>query len=188
MQPQTQLISLDAEVAGLLETALGAEERETLQPLASPRDFAVLLAREPQARALVALDDAASLDIRWWWELRAEAPQARLLIACRTCAEEVWRRWLVAGCSNVLRAPFTALDLEAEFANEPAAARIFRRHAELQAHGKAMFRYSIPSDPQYIPGLVHVVALLAGEFGFGRADCTMNLPLAVMTAALALGK
>ena len=41
-----------------------------------------------------------------------------------------------------------------------------------------MFRYAVPSDPQYIPGVVHVVSLLAMEFGFGVADYAMNLPLA----------
>ena len=42
-----------------------------------------------------------------------------------------------------------------------------------------MFRYTFPSDPQYIPGIVHVVSLLAMEFGFSLADYTMNLPLAL---------
>jgi hypothetical protein len=27
-------------------------------------------------------------------------------VACRTCDEETWRRWMVLGCKNVLRAPF----------------------------------------------------------------------------------
>jgi serine/threonine-protein kinase RsbW len=79
----------------------------------------------------------------------------------------------------VLRPPFEGLDLQAELASETAIGNVFRRHAGLAPHGKAMFRYSFPSDPEYIPGVVHVVAMLAMEFGFERADYTMNLPLAL---------
>ena len=42
-----------------------------------------------------------------------------------------------------------------------------------------MFRYTLPSDTDYVPGIVHVVSLMAMEFGFPSLDYMMNLPLAV---------
>src|SRR5262249_8625012 len=79
----------------------------------------------------------------------------------------------------VRRPPFGAIDLEAEFAGEPTLSALFRRHPHLGDHGKTMFRYTIPSDPQYIPGIAHFIALLAFEFGFPPADYTTNIPLAL---------
>jgi serine/threonine-protein kinase RsbW len=172
------LISLDSRLAEEFEAALG-EERSALRPLADAAAFVAQLDSTPMAQCVVVVDDAAQIDRAWWRAVRAKAPGAQLLIACRSCDEETWRRWLVLGCKNVLRAPFRDLDLEGEFAGEPALSNLFRRLPSLAPLGKTMFRYSIPSDPQYIPGIVHVVSLLAMEFGFPIADYTMNLPLAV---------
>jgi serine/threonine-protein kinase RsbW len=91
----------------------------------------------------------------------------------------MWRRWTLLGGLGALRPPFPALELEAEFASEPAISAMFRRHPRLSAHGKTMFRYTVPSDPQFIPGIVHVVAMLAMEFGFEVADYVTNIPLAL---------
>lgn len=170
-------IALDAALAREMEEALG-EQRVSLRPLASPR---LLLEGEADGapRVVVAVDDAARLDPAWWRAVRGRSPRAQLLVACRTCADEIWRRWLVLGANNVLRPPFRGVDLEAEFAGEPALSAVFRRHPALAAQGKTLFRYNFPSDPQYIPGVVHAVALLALEFGFPPVDVTMNLPLAV---------
>jgi serine/threonine-protein kinase RsbW len=172
------LIALDAALARELEQGLG-EQRASLRPLAAPRQLLEDGEAVAMPRVVVAIEDAARLDPAWWRALRSKDPQAQLLVACRTCADETWRRWLVLGASNVLRPPFLGIDLEAEFSGEPALSAVFRRHPGLAAHGKTLFRYTFPSDPQYIPGVVHAVALLALEFGFPPADVTMNLPLAV---------
>jgi serine/threonine-protein kinase RsbW len=178
MQFEACLISLDARLADEFGAALG-EQRAALRPLADAAAFWSLLDDEPAARAVVVVDDAAELDPAWWRGVRQRSVTAQLLIVCRQCSDESWRRWMVLGAANVLRPPFTGIDLEAEFAGEPSLSNLFRRHPGLAALGKTMFRYSFPSDPQYIPGMVHVVALLAMEFGFEAGDYAMNLPLAV---------
>jgi serine/threonine-protein kinase RsbW len=175
---EAYLISEESALEQDLGAALG-EQRAALHRLASPAELLDVAASQPLSRTVVAIDDAASLDPVWWRQVRARDPQAHLLIACRTCSDEVWRRWILLGASSVLRAPFGRIDLEAEFAGEPAITNLFKRSPVLAANGKTMFRYSFPSDPQYIPGIVHVVALLAMEFGFEPADYTMNLPLAL---------
>jgi serine/threonine-protein kinase RsbW len=178
MQFEACLISLDAPLAAEFAAALG-EQHAALLLLADPAAFWTQLDTEPASRAVVVVDDASTLDAAWWRGARQRSERAELLIVCRRCSDEAWRRWMVLGCKNVLRPPFDGIDLEAEFAGEPALSNLFRRHPGMAALGKTMFRYSFPSDPQYIPGMVHVVALLAMEFGFDASDYAMNLPLAV---------
>ena len=162
MRVQTCLIRQANEVAMELQAALGAEAA-SLRVLDGADGLASLLEPPEPLRAVLAVEDAAEVDV----------------VVARTCDEETWRRLLLAGCQGVLRLPVGSLDLDDEFASEPALSHLFRRHTRLHEQGKAMFRYTLPSDPQYIPGIVHVVALLAMEFGFSRVDYTMNLPLAV---------
>ena len=173
-----RLIPLDAEVAAAVRAALDAQA-DAVSVTSTLAAFTELTEERPTACALIAIRDAAELDRGWWRDVRRRAPAARLLIACSECSEETWRRWLVAGASNVLRTPLAPLDLEVELADEAALNQIFRRDPSLAALGKILFRYSVPSDPRYIPGIVHVVSLWAMEFGFGYADHAMNLPLAI---------
>lgn len=178
MLQDCRLIPLDAAVAAAVRTALGAQS-QVVADSATLDDFNRLTQESDNACAVVAIADAAALDRGWWHEVRRRAPAARLLIICKVCAEESWRRWLVAGATNVLRLPLGSLDLEVEMAGEAALDQIFRRDPALAAMGKILFRYTIPSDSQYVPGIVHVVSLWAMEFGFDYADHAMNLPLAI---------
>jgi serine/threonine-protein kinase RsbW len=173
-----RLIPLDDGVAAAVRTALGASA-DAVGRLESLAAFTAAADERPSSCALVAIADAAQLDRAWWLDVRRRAPAARLLIVCATCSDETWRRWLVAGATNVLRTPLAKLDLEVELADEAAINQVFRRDPSLAGLGKALFRYMIPSDAQYVPGIVHVVSLWAMEFGFGYADHAMNLPLAV---------
>jgi serine/threonine-protein kinase RsbW len=175
---EVDLLAVDPDLGREFAAAV-ATQRTRLRPLESAPEFVARATSEPLPCVVVVIDDAARLDAAWWRSVRARAPQAQLLVACRTCDDETWRRWLLLGCVNVVRPPFAGLDLEAEFAGEPALGQMFRRLPELAALGKAMFRYSFPSDPQYIPGVVHVVSLLALEFGYSTADWATNVPLAV---------
>lgn len=178
MPVQTCLISLDDDVAAEFTAAL-VNELDGLVALAGPADLLQHLESAEAARAVIAVLDAAELDVAWLRQAGEMSPLAQILVACRKCDDETWRRLLLCGCHAILRSPFAGIDLDVEFAGEPAVTQIFRRHALLHEQGKVLFRYSLPSDPQYIPGVVHIVALLAMEFGFSRADYTMNLPLAI---------
>jgi serine/threonine-protein kinase RsbW len=171
------LIALDAPLAEELGVAVG-EQRASLRA-ATPAEIAARAADSGVPRIVLVADDAGQLDRAWWRTVQLRLPRAQLLLLCRKCDDETWRRWILLGATGVLRAPFGKLDLEAEFAGEPTVSAMFHRHPRLAAQGKTMFRYRIPSDPQYIPGVVHVVSLLALEFGFEPTDYTMNLPLAV---------
>jgi anti-sigma regulatory factor (Ser/Thr protein kinase) len=175
---EADLLAIDPALAREFEVALG-EARARLRRLDSAQSLVDAASAESPTRVVVAIDDAAKLDPAWWRSVQQRAPHARLLIASRTCDDETWRRWLLLGAVAVVRPPFDTLDLEILFAGEPAVSQMFRRQAEVAALGKAMFRYSVPSDPQYIPGIVHVVALLAMEFGWSVADWATNLPLAL---------
>jgi serine/threonine-protein kinase RsbW len=175
---EVHLISGDSALEQELGAALG-EQRAALRRLASPAELLDVAASDPMPRALVVVEDAHALDPVWWRTVRARAPQAQLVVVCRKCSDEIWRRWILLGATAVLRAPLDGVDLEAEYAGEPQVSSLFRRHPGLASSGKTMFRYTFPSDPQYIPGIVHVVSLLAMEFGFTVADYTMNLPLAL---------
>src|SRR5262245_19820779 len=157
---EADLLAIDERLARDVEVALGAA-RARLRRVASLAAILDAANGESPARVIVAIDDAAKLDPAWWRDTRQRAPHARLPIACRTCDDETWRRWLLLGAVAVARPPFDNLDLEALFAGEPLVSQLFRRQPDVAAHGKAMFRYTVPSDPQYIPGIVHVVALLA---------------------------
>ena len=178
MQQDCRLIPLDESVAAAVRAALGAGA-DAVGSSDSLAAFATASDERPTACALVAVADAAQLDRGWWLGVRRRAPAARLLIVCDTCSDEAWRSWLVAGATNVLRLPLATLDLELELANEAAISQVFRRDPALAGFGKALFRYLIPSDAQYVPGIVHVISLWAMEFGFGYADHAMNLPLAM---------
>jgi serine/threonine-protein kinase RsbW len=178
MQLPIYFIRLHAGVAVELEAAVDGTGRALVR-LESAAALPDRLAEQPLAGIVVAVEDAAQLDVRWWRELRVQAPQASLLVACRRCSDEAWRRWIAAGCRGVVRPPFAGLDLERELHADTVVQQVFRRHPGLHPHGKAMFRYRFPSDPQYISGIVHIVSQLALEFGFGPVDYTMNLPLAV---------
>jgi len=175
---EAYLLAVDAELTREFEAALG-ESRESLRRLDSAAQLLTQAAEGSLLRAVVAVDDAARLDVVWWRAVRSRAPQAQLLVVARHCDDEMWRRWTLLGGLGVLRPPFAALDLEAEFASEPAITAMFRRHPRLGAHGKTMFRYTVPSDPQFIPGIVHVVAILAMEFGFQVDDYATSIPLAL---------
>src|SRR5262245_32314919 len=175
---EADLLALDTQLARDLEVALG-DARARLRRLDSGQALVDGADAESPTRVIIAIDDAAKLDPAWWRNVQQRAPQTRLMIAARTCDDETWRRWLLLGAVAVVRPPFTKLDLDAVFAGEPAVSHLFRRQLEVAAHGKAMFRYTVPSDPQYIPGIVHVVALLAMEFGWNVADWATNLPLAL---------
>jgi len=178
MQHEVLHIPLDRALAAEFAAAL-AEPRPSWREVDAPAALASQLDPQALPRVIVITDDAATLDTAWWRELRDRTPAAQLLLVCRTCPETAWRRWMLLGAVNVLQPPFAAVDLEGEFAGEPSLSNLFRRNPALAAHGKVMFRYSFPSDPQFIPGVVHAVALLAMEFGFAPADYTMNLPLAL---------
>ena len=159
---ETHFVAVDAQVAAAVEKAarpgFGAWKRSNdLPALAAALDVTAA------ARVVIAVGDARDLDLLWWHTLRRRAGQAQLLVCCRECSEETWRRWIAAGARGVLRLPFQKLDLDVEFAGETAVSNVFRRHPGLQDLGKIMFRYSFPSDPQYIAGMVHVVSLLALE-------------------------
>jgi serine/threonine-protein kinase RsbW len=174
---EVHLMALDAALAAEFVAATG-ERRSALRPVASPAHLPNPEAPEA-LRIVVAVEDAGALDPLWWRERQARTPQAQLVVVCRRCPDETWRRWILLGALAVLRAPFAAVDLEAEFSHEPVVSNLFRRNPALAPLGKTMFRYTFPSDPQYIPGIVHVVSLLAMEFGFSAADYSMNVPLAV---------
>jgi serine/threonine-protein kinase RsbW len=174
---EAHLIALDPALAEDFLRATG-EGRGAVRMHAPSPDLAAL-GESAHPRIVIAVGDVATLDPAWWRSLQARAPQAQLLLVCRTCSDEAWRRWILLGALAVLRAPFASLDLETEFASEPAVTNVFRRHPTLAAHGKSMFRYRFPSDPQFIPGVVHMVSLLAMEFGFAPAEWGMNVPLAV---------
>jgi serine/threonine-protein kinase RsbW len=175
---EVDLVAVDADLGREFAAAI-AGQRTRLRVLDRAEAFVERAAGEPLARCVVAIEDAARLDAAWWRAVRARSPAAQLLVVCRRCDDETWRRWLLLGCVNVLRPPFSDIDLEAEFANEPALNQLFRRDPQLAAHGKIMFRYAIPSDPQFIPGVVHIVSMLALEFGFAPTDWATNVPLAV---------
>jgi serine/threonine-protein kinase RsbW len=174
---EVHLIALDSALAEDFLRAVG-DDRGAVRVHPSNPDLAAL-GEQTTLRLLIAVDDAATIDPAWWREIRQRVPGALLLLVCRTCSDEIWRRWILLGAQGVLRAPFAPLDLEVEFASEPAVSNVFRRHPALAAHGKSMFRYTFPSDPSFIPGVVHMVSLLAMEFGFPPADWGMNVPLAV---------
>lgn len=178
MAERTFLIRLDAALADRFLAGLGSQ-RESLQPLESPHELFSHLVNGKTARGVIVASDARDLDPRWFREVRRRAPQAPMLVVCRECSDESWRRLLLAGAAGVLRPPWEGIDIEAELASEPALTNMFRRHGPVRQHGKVMFRYSLPSDPEYVIGVVHMVALLAMEFGFPPPDYTMNLPLAV---------
>jgi serine/threonine-protein kinase RsbW len=178
MSFEVDLVAVDPDLGREFAAAI-AGQRARLRVLPGPEAFVERAVTDTLPRAVVAVDDARRLDAAWWRAVRARAPQAQLLVACRTCDDETWRRWLLLGCANVVRPPFADVDLEAEFAGEPSLSHMFRRHPGLAAQGKTMFRYSFPSDAQYIPGVVHVVSLLALEFGFTPTDWATNIPLAV---------
>lgn len=175
---ETHYAPLDPQVARAVEQAVRADMQAWKRWTDLP-SLAAALDEVAPARLLVAVADAGDVALAWWRELRRRRPRAQLLICCRECPEETWRRWIAAGARGVLRAPFRDIDLDAEFTDEPAVTNVFRRHPGLQDQGKILFRYSFPSDPQYISGIVHMVSLLALEFGFSAEDYTMNLPLAV---------
>lgn len=175
---EAYVLAVDAELGREFEAGLG-ESRDSLRRLESAAQVLDLAPRDALLRVVLAVEDAARLDVAWWREVRRRAPQAQLLVLARRCDDEMWRRWTLLGGLGVLRPPFTVSDLEAEFATEPAITAMFRRHPRLGAHGKTMFRYTVPSDPQFIPGIVHVVAILAMEFGFEVADYATNIPLAL---------
>lgn len=178
MQHEILFVPLDRSLAAEFAASQG-EARAAWREVDAPGELAAQLEPQSAPRLVVVAADAAELDAAWWRALRERVPGAALLLVCRTCGESAWRRWLLLGAVNVLQPPFAAVDLDAEFAGEPSLSNLFRRNPALAAHGKMMFRYSFPSDPQFIPGVVHAVALLAMEFGFAPADYTMNLPLAV---------
>jgi hypothetical protein len=96
MQSKLYFIALDASLAAELEAGLGAA-RDALRRLGTLQDFEALLDQEPRASLVVAVADAAQIDMVWWRRLRARAPQVQMLIVCRVCTEESWRRWLAAG-------------------------------------------------------------------------------------------
>ena len=175
---EAYFLAVDADLGRELDMALG-DARSLLRPVSSPAALFEAAAGAALFRAVIALEDAAHLDAAWWRAVRERAPQSQLLIAARVCDEETWRRWVLLGAVGVIRPPFPALDLEAEFAGEPALSNVFHRSPALAAHGKTMFRYTFPSDPQFIPGIVHVIALLALEFGFSTADYMTHVPLAL---------
>jgi serine/threonine-protein kinase RsbW len=178
MQHEVFLIPLDRALADEFASALG-ESRPAWHEVAAPATLADQLDPHALPRVVLVVDDAGRLDAAWWRELRQHAVAAQLLVVCRNCDERAWRRWLLLGAVNVLQPPFKDADLDTEFAGEPALSNLFRRNPALTSQGKVMFRYSFPSDPQFIPGVVHVISLLALEFGFTPADYTMNLPLAL---------
>ncbi len=178
MQHEIFLIPLDRSLAADFAAALG-ESRPAWREVESPDGIAALLSPQALPRIVLVTEDAAALGAAWWEPLRRRGEPVELLLVCRRCEEAAWRRWMLLGAVNVLQPPFAGVDLEREFASEPVLSNIFRRNPALAGHGKVMFRYSFPSDPQFIPGVVHAVALLAMEFGFTTADYTMNLPLAV---------
>jgi serine/threonine-protein kinase RsbW len=178
MSFEVDLVAVDPDLGREFAAAM-AGQRARVHVLTSAESVAARAANEPLPRCVVAIDDAARLDAAWWRSVRAQTPQAQLLVVCRRCDDEMWRRWMLLGCVNVLRPPFAGIDLEAEFATEPALNHLFRRHPGLAAQGKTMFRYSFASDTQYIPGIVHIVALLALEFGYPTMDWATNIPLAV---------
>jgi serine/threonine-protein kinase RsbW len=178
MQHEVFLIPLDRALADEFASALG-EPRPAWHEVEAPATLIAQLDPQSVPHVVVCAADAAQLDVAWWRELRRRVAAAQLLLVCRACDEAAWRRWLLLGAVNVLQPPFRAVDLEAEFAGEPTLSNLFHRNPALASQGKVMFRYSFPSDPQFIPGVVHVIALLALEFGFAPADYTMNLPLAL---------
>ena len=178
MSFEVDLVAVDPDLGREFAAAM-AGQRARVHVLEHAEAFVERAADETLPRCVIAIDDAARLDAAWWRAVRARSPQAQLLVACRRCDDETWRRWLLLGCVNVVRPPFSGIDLEAEFASEPSLSHLFRRDPELAAYGKTMFRYSIPSDPQFIPGIVHIVSLLALEFGFPPMDWATNVPLAV---------
>lgn len=178
MAEPINLIRVDAGLADELVQGL-ATPHPALQVLDTPASVFEKLTTSRAPRAVIAITDAAQLDARWLREVRARNPAAQVLVVARECSNETWRRLMLCGAAGVLRPPWQNLDLETELASEPLIANLFRRHDGVGAHGKAMLRYTLPSNTEYVLGMVHTIAMLAMEFGFPHVDYTMNLPLAV---------
>jgi serine/threonine-protein kinase RsbW len=178
MLDPTYLIPLDTSLSEQFLAAI-EEPRHALHALESPRAFFDLLSRDDVMRAVVVAADARRLDPCWFREVHRRAPESRVLGVCRECSEETWRRLLLAGAAGVLRPPWDGIVLESELSAEPSITHLFRRHPKVRTHGKLEFGFRLPSDPEMVTGVVHVVSLLAMEFGYTTADFAMNLPLAV---------
>ena len=178
MAEPIHLIRLDPTLADELVRGL-ATPHPALHVLDSAASLFEKLTASRAPRAVIALADAGQLEPRWLREVRARNDTAQVLVVARECTSETWRRLTLCGAVGVLRPPWQNLDLDAELASEPLISNLFRRHDGVSAHGKAMLRYTLPSNTEYVLGMVHMVAVLAMEFGFSHADTTMNLPLAV---------
>jgi serine/threonine-protein kinase RsbW len=172
------LIRVDATLADELVRGL-ATPHPALHVLDSAASLLEKISASRAPRAVITLTDARQLEPGWLRDVRARNAAAQVLVVARECSDETWRRLMLCGAAGVLRPPWQNLDLEAELASEPLISNLFRRHDGVTAHGKAMLRYTLPSNTEYVLGIVHMVALLAMEFGFPPADYTMNLPLAV---------
>lgn len=189
MAEPIQLIALDAELLEELKRSL-REPPPTLQVVESPGAFFETLQTARTPRGVIVVDDAEALDPRWLREARRRNEAVQLLVVARQCSDETWRRLILCGAAGVLRPPLDGIDLAGDLAAEPVVTNLFRRHDTVRRHGKVMIRYSVPSNTEYVTGVVHMVSLLAMEFGFPVSDYTMNLPLAVdeaMTNAIVHG-
>jgi serine/threonine-protein kinase RsbW len=177
MADPTWLIRLHPGVADEFVATLG-DQKEDLEFLDSPAAFFEKLDNIKTPMAVVVVERAEDLDPLWFREVRRRSDVAQVLVVARSCSESTWRRLVLSGAVGVECPPWN-VDLEAELYSEPVLSNLFRRHAGVRPHGKTMFRYTLPSDTDYVVGIVHIVSLMALEFGFPSLDTMMNLPLAV---------
>jgi serine/threonine-protein kinase RsbW len=177
MADPTWLIRLHPDVADEFVATLGSQQ-ETVEFLESPEEFFDKIETVKSPLAVVVTERAEDLDPLWFREVRRRSDVAQVLVVARSCSEGTWRRLVLAGAVGVECPPWS-FDLEEALISEPVISNLFRRHAGVRPHGKSMFRYTLPSDVDYVAGIVHVVSLNAMEFGFPSLDYLMNLPLAV---------
>lgn len=177
MTDPTWLIRVHPGVADEFVATLGPE-RDTIEFLDSPAAFFDKIESVKTPLGVVTAERAEDLDPLWFREVRRRSDVAQVLVVVRECSDSTWRRLVLAGAVGVECPPWN-LDLEDALIGEPVISNLFRRHAGVRPHGKSMFRYTLPSDCDYVVGIVHMVSLMAMEFGFPSLDYMMNLPLAV---------
>lgn len=171
------LIRVHPDVADEFVATLGPQ-RDTVEFLDSPAAFFDKIESVRSPLAVVVAERAEDLDPMWFREVRRRSDVAQVLVVAREASQQAWRRLVLAGAVGVETPPWN-LDLEEALIGEPVISNLFRRHAGVRPHGKTMFRYTLPSDVDYLVGIVHMVSLMAMEFGFPSLDYMMNLPLAV---------
>ncbi len=165
----------DAALAGCARAPSVTARYDGIAPLVSALGE---LERLGLAFVVVAEPDGGSIDIHALRDLRIDFPQVVVFALLGECDERTAMRLQTVGVHGVLVAPFSEVDLPAEFAAVAPNAPRFKRHPDLMRRGQARLDFLIPSDLTYVVGINHEVSLLLREFGFPPRDTRVNIPLA----------